>query len=272
MNSIAPSIAESFDLLRFAGNVFGIAVLHVATGCRPLKVGIKFNAIRRIKINALNLAAQSFTLGQRSHHLKAVAQNHAVGPVLIVLIEIRFGGFRRYAVEIGKKVGLCFGSLFVGFSAAQKIVNQNFGVNFFLNVKRRNMNNQLRPVLLVLAAPDNLRIEVAISVFLFFVQSVNVARIFYFQRVLRFFLQNRLKFGGRYILPLRFIVRQSFDCFVVCLLCCHLLYLSLVLFPDQLKSLTSVIQFVKIQSIRLSGGGWRSHRKARKGLFYFYFK
>ncbi|GHT90175.1 hypothetical protein FACS1894101_2320 [Betaproteobacteria bacterium] len=64
MNAVPPGIPKGFDLFRFAGNVRGVAVFDIAAGGRPLKIGIEFDAVRRVKIDALHLAAQPFTLGQ----------------------------------------------------------------------------------------------------------------------------------------------------------------------------------------------------------------
>ena len=57
VNTIAPSIPKRFDLLRLAGDVVGLAVLHVAAGGAPLKVTVEFDAIGRIEVDALHLAA-----------------------------------------------------------------------------------------------------------------------------------------------------------------------------------------------------------------------
>ena len=38
-------------------------------------------------------------------------------------------------------------------------------MNLFLNVKRRGMDNQIRPILFVLAAPHQLRVQIAIPAF-----------------------------------------------------------------------------------------------------------
>ncbi|MCK4725635.1 MAG: hypothetical protein KAT29_07530 [Anaerolineales bacterium] len=48
----------------------------------------------------INFATQTFALGQRGHHLQAVAENHAVGPLAIVLVEFGLGSFTQQTVEI----------------------------------------------------------------------------------------------------------------------------------------------------------------------------
>ena len=87
VNAIAPGVTEGLDLFRLAGDVIGIAVLHVAAGRRPLEIAVELDAIWWIEIDALHLAAQAFALGEARHHLQRVAEDHAVRPVLVVLIE-----------------------------------------------------------------------------------------------------------------------------------------------------------------------------------------
>ena len=38
VDAVAPGVAKGFDLLRLAGDVVGLAVLHVAAGRGPLEV------------------------------------------------------------------------------------------------------------------------------------------------------------------------------------------------------------------------------------------
>jgi hypothetical protein len=42
----------------------GVAVLHVAARRAPLEVAVEFDAVGRIEIDALHLAAQPFALGE----------------------------------------------------------------------------------------------------------------------------------------------------------------------------------------------------------------
>src|SRR5947209_1850273 len=59
VDAIAPSVAECFYLFWLAGDVFDLAVLHVAAGSRPLKVAVEPDAIRRVDIDALYPGAQT---------------------------------------------------------------------------------------------------------------------------------------------------------------------------------------------------------------------
>ena len=48
MDAVAPGVAEGFDLLGLAGDVVGLAVLHVAAGGGPLEVAVELNAVGRV--------------------------------------------------------------------------------------------------------------------------------------------------------------------------------------------------------------------------------
>ena len=134
-----------------------LAVLHIAALRRDLPVGVELDPVRRIEIDALHLAAQRLPFGEARHHLKAVAQNHPVRPMLVMLVKFR-ARIRRDTVEIGEQVrrGRIRPAGLRG--AAFQIINYRLGVDFLLNIKRRHVDDQVRPVLCVLAAPHQLRI------------------------------------------------------------------------------------------------------------------
>ena len=82
---------------------------------------------------------------------------------------------------------------------AQQIVDQHLRVDLLLDVERRRVDDEIAPVLLVLAAPDELRIEVA------------VARIADLLRGLLLLFQHGLVLGRRDVLPLGLVVLERFD-------------------------------------------------------------
>src|SRR5882672_6133625 len=130
MNTVAPRITESLYLLRFAGDVAGVAILHVAAGRGPLEVAVEFDAVGRVKVDALHLPAQTLALGQAGHDLEGVAEDHTVGPVLIVSIELGLVRALSHAVEVGEKVNLRARRLRPRlFRLPQQIVNEHFGVD-----------------------------------------------------------------------------------------------------------------------------------------------
>ena len=83
---------------------------------------------------------------------------------------------------------------------AQQVVDQHLGVDLFLDVERRGVDDEVAPVLLILAAPDELRIEVAVA-----------ALVGHADRVLLVLLHHRLVFGGGDVLPRGLVVLERFD-------------------------------------------------------------
>ncbi len=106
MNAIAPGVSECLDLLWFAGDVGYVPVLDIPARRGPLEVGIELDPVGRIEVDALYLAAEALALSERCHHLQAVAEDHTVGPVGVVLVELRLGPLVRQSVEIIKQTWL----------------------------------------------------------------------------------------------------------------------------------------------------------------------
>ena len=195
MDTVLPGISERLHLLRFARDVLGL-VLHVAAFGGPLEIRIEPDAVGRVDVDALHLAAQLLAFRQRRHNLQGVAENHAVRPVGVVPVELCPGVVVRQPVEVREKIRMIFVPLSV--SALHQVVDQRLGVNLLLDEERRRLNHEIRPVLRILAAPDQLRIEIAIA-----------ALVGNFDRVV--LRHQRLVFRRRNVLPRRFLVRQRFD-------------------------------------------------------------
>ena len=49
------------------------------------------------------------------------------------------------------------------FRLPQQVVDQHLRVDLLLDVERRRVNDEIAPVLLILAAPDELRVEVGVA-------------------------------------------------------------------------------------------------------------
>lgn len=148
--------------------MLGVAILDVATGGGPLEIAVEFDAVGRIEVDALHLAAQALALGQASHDLQAVAENHAIGPVGAVLVELGLGVGQ--AVEVGEEIELLAVLLprraqcRVPRLKAPEVVDKDFGVDLFLNVEGRRLHHEAGPVLPILAAPDELGVAAALFV------------------------------------------------------------------------------------------------------------
>jgi hypothetical protein len=77
-----------------------------------------------------------------------------------------------------------------------QIIDQHLGVDFLLDVKWRHVDHQIGPVLLFLAAPNQLPIEIGVS------------RVSYRHGLPLVVLLHRLIFDRRNVLPLIGIVRD----------------------------------------------------------------
>ena len=88
MDAQLPRVAEGLDLLDLAGDVLELAVLDVALAGRRLPVRSELDAIRRVEVDHLHLAPEALALGQAGHHLERIAEDHAVRPVGLVLVEL----------------------------------------------------------------------------------------------------------------------------------------------------------------------------------------
>ena len=148
------------------------------------------------------LPAQALALGQAGHDLEGVAEDHAVGPVLVVLVELGLVHAVRDAVEVGEEIGRELPGFVLALArSAQQIVDERLRMDFFLDVERRGVDDEVAPILLVFPAPDELRVEVAIAL---------VAGL---ARLLLFLLEDGLIFGGGDVLPLGFVVDEGLDGF-----------------------------------------------------------
>ncbi len=68
------------------------------------EVGVEFDAVGWVEVDALDLAAEAFAFCEGGHDLERVAEDHAVGPVLVVLVELGFVGVFGDAVEVSEEV------------------------------------------------------------------------------------------------------------------------------------------------------------------------
>jgi len=81
-----PGVAVGLDHFRFAGHVFVVIVGDVALADERLEVAAELDAVGRVHVDHLHLAAKAFVAQQRVHGHQGVAQHHPVRPVVLVLI------------------------------------------------------------------------------------------------------------------------------------------------------------------------------------------
>src|SRR6266536_4569994 len=112
-----------------------------------------------------------------------------------MLVELGFINPKRNPVEIRKQIGCELSRFVLTLSGgSQEIIDQHLGMDLLLYVKGWCVDDEIAPVLLILAAPNQLWIEVAIAL---------IAR---FDRMLLFFLHYGLIFSGRNVFPLGLIM------------------------------------------------------------------
>ena len=162
MDAVVPGVTEGLHHFRFARDVADRTVLHVRRLRRGLPVRIELDAVGRIKVDHLHLAAKALVLGKGRHHLQRVAEDHAVLPPFFVIVEaglgVRIEVFRQRAE----------GHLRVRIRAADRrlalhLLNEHTGKYLLLLVDERRRGFQRVDVVRLLAAPDVLRIKVGIT-------------------------------------------------------------------------------------------------------------
>ena len=88
MDAEFPCIAECADLFWLCGEVCVCAVFDVALVDEGLEVGAVSDAVWRVDVDGLHLACHAFLFDEAVHHQQAVACNHAVRPVVAMLVEL----------------------------------------------------------------------------------------------------------------------------------------------------------------------------------------
>jgi hypothetical protein len=143
-----PGIAIRLDGLGLAGQVL-FAVLHVAASDLGLEVGGEADAVGRVHVDHLDLAAQVLAMGEGGHDLERVAEDHAVGPVDVVLVEA--DGLAILLLRVGEHVAL---DVLASHSA-----EDGLGRDALVDVQGHGVDDEL--LHLALAGPFQPRLPVA---------------------------------------------------------------------------------------------------------------
>src|SRR3546814_5873875 len=88
MEAQLPRVAECLDLLDLACDGLELAVLDVALAGGNLPFVPELDALGMFQVDHLDLAAEPLAAVEACHHLEAVAQDPAVRPVGLVLVEL----------------------------------------------------------------------------------------------------------------------------------------------------------------------------------------
>ena len=85
-----------------------------------------------------------------------------------MLVELGLGVLGGQAVEVGEEIGEAGLDVLVlrapGLLALpHQVVDEDFGMDALLDVEGRRVDDEVGPVLLVLAAPDQLGVQIAVA-------------------------------------------------------------------------------------------------------------
>ncbi len=162
MDTVVPRVPKRLHHLRLVRDVIPVAVLHVRGLCRRLPVGVELDPVGRVEIDHLHFAAQRFVFREGRHDLQRIAENQAVLPPFLVVVEPR--------LHIGVEPFHTFAELHLrlrGVLADRRpplhLLDEHAREDLLLLVDDRRLDLQLVEVAAALAAPDVLRVEVRIA-------------------------------------------------------------------------------------------------------------
>ena len=159
MDAEFPGVAERTDLLGLARRVLDLPVLHVALARRDLPVRPELDAVRRVEVDHLHLALERLLLGEARHDEQRVAEDHPVRPVLVPPVEVHLlvelGIAQPVEVVEERELRLLLPRL----RRHAQVLDDDLRVDLLLDVDRHDRHGEVGAVLLVLALPDELRVE-----------------------------------------------------------------------------------------------------------------
>ncbi len=156
MDAQFPGVAEGFDHLRLGGQVLVLAVSYLSLVREGLKVGAVLDAVGRVDVDHLHLAAHALFLEEAVHHQQAVARDQAVAPVVGVLVELD-----RLAKGRVLLLGLEQRLLFRAVALADRL-DDGAGVDPLVDVEGDGRNRKRSS--LGFARPGQLRVEMRIMI------------------------------------------------------------------------------------------------------------
>jgi len=133
MHSIAPSIAKCLDLFRFPTDMLDVAILHIPTRRRPLKIRIELNSIRWIENKCTAPVPANLLSPPATAHYFAGCRRGSCG----------WSSWRRAGrtrswrfpsgtpFEVGEEVDLAVHCLLIRPATPQQVVDQDLGMNLF---------------------------------------------------------------------------------------------------------------------------------------------
>ena len=98
MDSECPGVAVRLDHLRLAGKVL-LPIPYVTLAELRLEVGRELDPVGRVDVDHLHLAGEILAVSEAGHHLQRVAEDHTVGPVHVVAVELHGPGIVELRVR-----------------------------------------------------------------------------------------------------------------------------------------------------------------------------
>jgi hypothetical protein len=149
------------DLLRLPRDIRVLAIPHITPTRGDLPVGAKLDAVGRVHVDRLDLAAEVLLLGEAVHDEQGVTEDQAVRPVVLVGVEVdQLVELQPVEVVEEGELGLV-GSPAGGLA---EVLDQRSGVDLLLDVDGDGDDLEvLGQVLLVLALPHQLRVEARVA-------------------------------------------------------------------------------------------------------------
>ena len=163
MDAQFPGVAEGFDHFRLGGQVLVLAVRYLSLVREGLEVGAVLDAVGRVDVDHLHLAAHALLLEEAVHHQQAVARDQAVAPVVGVPVELDGLAQRRVLFGLLEQRPLAR----VGVGLAYRL-DDAARVDPLVYVQRDGGNLEivalglLGPAQLRLSRPDQLRVEMRV--------------------------------------------------------------------------------------------------------------
>ena len=151
-----PGVSECFDHFRFGGQVLVLAVPYLALVREGLEVGAVLDAVGRVDVDHLHLAAHALLFEEAVHHQQAVARDQAVAPVVGVLVELDRPPEGRVLL-----LGLEQRLLARAVALADRL-DDGAGIDPLVDMERDGRNRERSP--LGLARPGQLRVEMRVVI------------------------------------------------------------------------------------------------------------
>src|SRR5208337_831022 len=153
MNPELPSVTKSTNLLGLTTSVLCLAVFDGAFSSANLPVRPELDAVGWVDVDHLHLALEPLLLGKAGHDMERVPQDHAVRPLLIMLVKLDLA-VEIHGVEVVEEARQKAARFGLGPLPRLNGFDDDSGLDDFLNVDRHDVNFERFPVLLVLALPD----------------------------------------------------------------------------------------------------------------------